>query len=148
VTNLSYGHENASAQELLREASRELNDYLRAEVERHRREEPDDLLTAMIRVSAGGDMDGEEVRAATGRDPLRWTEPAEFVVRREAKTNFGFGDGPHLCLCAPLARLESRVAIEHLLRLAPNFRLRDIDYGASVFVRGPERGILDVTVRA
>ena len=64
------------------------------------------------------------------------------------KSNLGFGFGPHLCLGAPLARLETKVALDRLLRLAPEYRLRGIDYGSSFFVRGPEQGVLDVSLRA
>ena len=53
-----------------------------------------------------------------------------------------------LRLGAPLARLEAKVALQALLRLAPEFRLRGIDLAPSFFVRGPERGFLDVTVLA
>ncbi|MBL7493943.1 cytochrome P450 [Frankia sp. AgB1.9] len=226
VSNLAYGHEDASARELLRKASSELNAYLRTEIERHRRDRPDDLLTTMIDASDQGAMDGDEVRAAAvllliagydttakllsnalvafeanpdqralvaadpdlmpaaieeilrwrstvqaiprraaqdtelagtrlgagdvvyavtaaaNRDPARWTDPDRFDVRRERRTHFGFGYGPHLCLGAPLARLEARVALQGLLRLAPEFRLRDLEFGPSFFVRGPERGLL------
>jgi hypothetical protein len=51
-------------------------------------------------------------------------------------------------LRARLARLETKVALEQLLRVAPEYRLRDIDFGSSMFIRGPERGIVEVGVRA
>jgi cytochrome P450 len=86
--------------------------------------------------------------AAANRDPGRWDHPESFDVRREAKSHLAFGYGPHLCLGAPLARLETKVALEELLRLAPEYRLRDLDFGRSMFIRGPERGIVDVGVRA
>jgi cytochrome P450 len=86
--------------------------------------------------------------AAANRDPRRWVRPDRFDVLREPKAHMAFGYGPHLCLGAPLARLETRVAIEELLRLAPEYRLRDLDFGRSMFIRGPERGVVDVGVRA
>ena len=70
--------------------------------------------------------------------------PPRFV-RRPHQPHFGFGYGSHLCLGAPLARLEARVALQALLRVAPEFRLTGIDLGPGFFVRGPERGFLDVT---
>jgi cytochrome P450 len=81
---------------------------------------------------------------ATGRDPSRWSQPQRFDIHREPKTNLGFGFGPHVCIGAHLARLETRLAIEHLLRIAPEYRLRDVDYGQALVIRGPERGSVDV----
>jgi len=50
-------------------------------------------------------------------------------------------------LGARLARLETKAAIEQLLRVAPEYRLRDIDFGNSMFIRGPERGTVEVGAR-
>jgi cytochrome P450 len=83
--------------------------------------------------------------AAANRDPSRWENPDIFDVRRPHQAHYGFGYGSHLCLGAPLARLEARIALQALLRLAPDFSLRGVDFGPSFFVRGPERGFLDVT---
>jgi hypothetical protein len=47
-----------------------------------------------------------------------------------------------------LARLETKVALEELLRVAPEYRLRDLDFGRSMFIRGPERGVVEVGLRA
>ncbi|MBO0728195.1 MAG: cytochrome P450 [Acidimicrobiaceae bacterium] len=84
------------------------------------------------------------LNAAANRDPRRWPDPGRFDVHREQRTHLGFGYGPHLCLGAPLARLEAKVAIEELLRLAPEYHLRDLDFGKSRFIRGPERGVIEV----
>jgi cytochrome P450 len=87
-------------------------------------------------------------RAAANRDPRRWERAHEFNVFRELKSHIGFGWGPHLCLGAPLARLEVKAALEELLRRAPEYRLSDIDLGRSVFIRGPEAGTIEVGTRA
>lgn len=55
----------------------------------------------------------------------------------------GFGWGPHLCLGAPLARLEAKVAIECMLEIAPEYTLRDVDLSNSFFMRGPEQGFIE-----
>jgi cytochrome P450 len=92
---------------------------------------------------------GEIVYALTGaanRDPARWTEPARFDILREAKSNLAFGYGPHLCIGLWLARLEARVALQRILELAPDYRLRDVTNGPSYFVRGPDQGSLEVAV--
>src|SRR5258708_4424024 len=150
VTNLAFGMEDDQSREVLRRAATEINQYLVEEIERHRREEPDDLFTYMLRLE-GENARGETVfvmNAAANRDPRRWAEPERFDVHREVKSHLGFGYGPHLCLGAPLARLEAKVAIEQLLRIAPEYRLRDIDFGRSMFIRGPERGTVEVGVKA
>ncbi len=89
--------------------------------------------------------------AAANRDPSRWRDPDVFDVRREQKPHLGqphlgFALGPHVCLGAPLARLETQVALETLLRSAPEYRLREVDYGEAFFARGPERGTIEVDV--
>ncbi len=84
------------------------------------------------------------VMGAANRDPSRWPHADRFDVQRDSKSHLGFGWGAHLCLGAPLARLEARVALERLLALAPDFSLRDIVYGVSLFLRGPEHGYLDI----
>ena len=38
--------------------------------------------------------------------------------------------------------------MEQLLRLAPEYRIHDVDLGRSVFIRGPESGTIEVGVRA
>jgi cytochrome P450 len=81
--------------------------------------------------------------AAANRDPGRWSDPHAFDVRRPHQRNLGFGTGPHVCIGAPLARLETRIAIESLLRLAPEYRLRDVTYGRAFFSRGPAQGLID-----
>jgi cytochrome P450 len=102
-------------------------------------------------------LDGEAIsagetvfvlNAAANRDPRRWPQPERFDISREAKSHLAFGYGPHLCLGAPLARLETKVAVEKLLQVAPEYRLHDIDFGNSLFIRGPERGTVEVGVRA
>jgi len=82
---------------------------------------------------------------AANRDPARWSEPQRFDIRRPVKPNLAFGVGPHVCLGAPLARLETKVAVEALLRIAPDYHLRDVDYGNAFFARGAERGVIDAS---
>jgi len=232
VTNLSFGFEDDETRAVLRRAATEINEYLREEMERHRREQPDDLLTYMLNLPSDKAMTDEEIRStavllliagydttaktmanclialernpdqrrlavedpsllpaaieeglrwfgavqwlprralaetvldgmeisagenvyvmnsAANRDPRRWVQPDRFDVSREAKGHLAFGFGPHLCLGAPLARLETRIAIEQLLHVAPEYHLRDLDFGNSMFIRGPERGIVEVGMRA
>lgn len=59
--------------------------------------------------------------ASANRDPRRYDEPDRFDVTRNPPDHMAFGNGIHLCLGARLARLESRVAYETLIR-----RIRDV----------------------
>jgi cytochrome P450 len=82
------------------------------------------------------------VLAAAHRDPHHFADPDVFDVGRpNAAQNIGLGSGIHYCLGAALARLETRVALESLLRRAPAYRLarpdEDLTY-TSFFLRGPE----------
>lgn len=64
---------------------------------------------------------------AANRDERTFPEPARFDVERPnvVKQQLGFGHGIHLCLGAPLARLEGQVALEQLLSRLANIRLAE-----------------------
>lgn len=53
--------------------------------------------------------------AAATRDDRHWDDPETFNIEREPKRHVTFGYGPHTCLGASLARLESRIALEEVL---------------------------------
>jgi cytochrome P450 len=56
------------------------------------------------------------INGATGRDERRFPDADRYDVRRAIDLHLGFGYGRHVCLGASLARLESRIALEELLR--------------------------------
>jgi cytochrome P450 len=60
---------------------------------------------------------------AANRDERRWERADRLDVTRELKRNLAFGEGIHHCLGAPLARLQGRIVLEEMLRLAPAYRL-------------------------
>ena len=53
--------------------------------------------------------------AAANRDPAVWREAGRLDIRRERAPQLAFGFGIHLCIGAPLARLEARVGLAALL---------------------------------
>ncbi|WP_329222130.1 cytochrome P450 [Streptomyces sp. NBC_01485] len=60
--------------------------------------------------------------SSAGRDPDRHEEPDRLDLTRPAHRHLGFGHGPHFCLGAPLARLETELAIGTLVRRLPDLR--------------------------
>ena len=78
---------------------------------------------------------------AANRDPAVFAEPDRFDIRRaNAREHLSFGAGEHICLGAPLARLEARVVLEEVGRRLPTLRLTDaapLEFPASVSMRGP-----------
>lgn len=55
------------------------------------------------------------VIGAANLDASVFPDPTKFDIRRKIARHFGFGGGIHLCLGAPLARIETRIAFEELL---------------------------------
>jgi cytochrome P450 len=60
---------------------------------------------------------------AANHDERVFEHPEVFDITRSPNHHFGFGRGIHYCLGAPLARLETRVALTNLLDRYPNLRL-------------------------
>ncbi|MDX6740985.1 cytochrome P450 [Actinocorallia sp. A-T 12471] len=55
------------------------------------------------------------------RDERKYPEPEVFDIHRDIDRHVAFGFGRHLCLGASLARLETRIAFEELLKRFPDF---------------------------
>ena len=85
-------------------------------------------------VEVGGQLirAGERVAAFMGsanRDEAKFPHPDRFDITRPITGHLAFGHGIHFCLGAPLARLETRIALEALMERVASFRLAD---GASL----------------
>lgn len=78
--------------------------------------------------------------AATNRDPRTYEAPNNFDITREAKPHLSFGGGAHICIGAPLARLEAEVVFRMLFARFPNMRLVDKNatWKQSMFFHGLE----------
>jgi cytochrome P450 len=75
--------------------------------------------------------------ASANRDPERFANPDVFdITRADANRHVAFGKGIHVCLGAPLARVEGQVAFDTLFRRYPELRLavpaEEVRWGSSV----------------
>ncbi|MEM7133331.1 MAG: cytochrome P450 [Chloroflexota bacterium] len=60
---------------------------------------------------------------AANHDPDEFENPEIFDIGRTPNKHLGFGQGIHYCLGAPLARIETRIALKNLLNRNANLRL-------------------------
>jgi cytochrome P450 len=75
--------------------------------------------------------------AGANRDPAVFARPDAFDIRRpNAGRHLAFAHGPHFCLGAHLARLETRIAIETMLASLPRLRLARSDPSSPSQPRG------------
>lgn len=78
--------------------------------------------------------------SSANRDPEQFNDPDLFDISREKNPHLAFGKGIHLCLGAPLARLEGEIAINTLLKRYPNIRLKvdvsELEWRPGMIVRG------------
>lgn len=104
-----------------------------------RREVLEDVVVGETEIPAGS-----KVLAVTGsanHDPEVFGAPEEFDISRgNANKHLAFGIGRHLCLGAPLARVEMRIFLEELTRRLPHMRLvpdQTFEYTPNTSFRGP-----------
>jgi cytochrome P450 len=72
---------------------------------------------------------------AANRDPRIFERPDEFDVAREnALQHIGFGGGIHVCIGAPLARIELEASVNALRQLWPDFQLAEEPLRTGAFV--------------
>ncbi|MFF0127118.1 cytochrome P450 [Streptomyces mirabilis] len=61
--------------------------------------------------------------AAANRDPARFSDPERLDLGRDASGHLALGRGIHYCVGAPLARLETEIAVSALLERLPDLAL-------------------------
>ena len=81
---------------------------------------------------------------AANRDPRVFDDPNAVNIERNTEASLVWGQGIHLCLGAPLARLEMRVALEELLS-----RTKHFEFAGNVLRRAvyPSNGLAVLPLR-
>ena len=84
--------------------------------------------------------------AAANRDPDKFDAPETFDITTKRASHVSFGGGAHICIGAPLARIEARRVYQKLFECYPDMKLADQDivWRTLPFFRGMEH--LDVEV--
>ncbi|WP_418037476.1 cytochrome P450 family protein [Paenibacillus xylanilyticus] len=77
---------------------------------------------------------------SANRDTEKFKDADIFDITREKSQHLAFGKGIHLCLGAPLARLEGEIAISTLLARYPEIQLQtdvtELEWRPGMIVRG------------
>jgi cytochrome P450 len=76
--------------------------------------------------------------AAANRDPAAYERADDFVLRRgDMRTHVAFAHGPHACLGAQLARMQTRAGVRAVADRLLGIRLDDEPTAAGVIFRKP-----------
>jgi cytochrome P450 len=76
--------------------------------------------------------------AGANRDPSVYASPARFDVgRQNARSHVAFAHGPHACIGAQLARLQTRAAVLAMIEQMPSVRLVDAGPTTGAIFRKP-----------
>jgi cytochrome P450 len=108
------------------------------------------VITWRRRTTQGVDIGGVRVPqgaklllllGSANRDPSVFPDPNRLDIKRpNAREHLSFGVGAHLCLGAPLARLQGKVVLEEVSARLPDLRLvpgRRLEFAPNVSFRGP-----------
>lgn len=78
--------------------------------------------------------------AAANRDPLVFDEPDEYRADRNPRNHIAFGYGAHMCVGAPLARMEAQAVLRELVSEASAIApAGDAISSTNTSLRGPTR---------
>jgi cytochrome P450 len=80
----------------------------------------EDVVVGGVPIAAGTPV--TVLLGAANRDPRVFPDPDALDVRRNADGHLAFLHGPHFCLGAALARLETEIALTAVLRRWPDLR--------------------------
>jgi cytochrome P450 PksS len=80
------------------------------------------------------------ILSSANRDENEFANPDKFDLDRDTRKHLAFGRGVHVCLGAPLARIEGQVVIKELLTRFPNIQLgkgvEELSWRKDVALRG------------
>ena len=94
-------------------------------IQRVRRAATQDVEIGGFTIKAGSII--SPLLGSANRDESTFAQPDVFDIHRTPNRHLAFGHGIHFCLGAPLARLESKIALDIMLdRLSNIQRNRDI----------------------
>jgi len=124
-----------------------------AAVEEVLRWDPPITMTGRV-ASHAMEIGGEAIEAkdslisvlrAANRDPAVFEEPERFDITRKHTPHMAFGGGAHICIGAPLARMEGQVALWKLFERFPDLKLaeQELTYRALPGFRGLEKLIVE-----
>ncbi len=106
-----------------------------------RRKATGDATVGGVRIPAGAEL--LLLMGSANRDEAHFEDPEVFDISRpNARDHLAFGFGIHYCLGNMLAKLQAKVAVEEVARLAPGLRLTDaetIRFGDNLSFRAPVR---------
>ncbi|MET0430368.1 MAG: cytochrome P450 [Microvirga sp.] len=141
LTLIRHPHELEKLRDDPERAPRLIEELLRYEPPVHfrTRKALGDIDVAGVTIPAGSPI--VLLFAAGNRDPARFADPDRFDPDRADNQHFGFGGGLHYCLGAPLARIETEIALNALVRrlVAPRLLDDPPPYRPGASLRGPEK---------
>jgi cytochrome P450 len=80
------------------------------------------------------------ILASANHDPSIFPDPEIFDITRDTKKHLAFGKGVHVCLGAPLARIEGQEIIKALFKFKPNLQIdsevEDLHWRRDIALRG------------
>lgn len=104
-----------------------------------RRKALKDTTVGGVEIPAGSEL--LLLMGSANRDETRFEDADSFdVTRANAREHLAFGFGIHYCLGNMLAKLQTKVCLEEIARLAPDLRLVDVDairFGDNLSFRAP-----------
>ncbi|URN18580.1 MULTISPECIES: cytochrome P450 [Streptomyces] len=100
----------------------------------------EDVTVSGVRIRAGDAVYVSYL--AANRDPEVFPDPEHIDFDRAPNPHVAFGYGPHFCVGAMLARLESELLVDALADRFPGLRLavpaQEVPFRRGALIRGPE----------